>query len=129
MDIIKDLPTLILGYNRFDKFTRCIKTLKEQGVKKIYVCIDGPKSDFDIESQEKIIDFCINNKLNLDINLKKLDKNYGCRIAPITGISWFFKENVYGVILEDDVIISRKCIELFYKLDLIYSFIVIGYYF
>ena len=113
MDIIKDLPTLILGYNRFDKFTRCIKTLKEQGIKKIYVCIDGPKNDFDIESQEKIIDFCLNNKLHLDINLKKLDKNYGCRLGPIKGISWFFQENKYGVIFEDDVIVSRKCLEIF----------------
>ena len=113
MDIIKDLPTLILGYNRFDKFTRCIKTLKEQGIKKIYVCIDGPKNDFDIESQEKIIDFCLNNKLHLDINLKKLEKNYGCRLGPIKGISWFFQENKYGVIFEDDVIISKKCLEMF----------------
>ena len=113
MDGIKDLPTLILGYNRFNKFTRCITTLKEQGIKKVYVCIDGPKSDFDVETQERIIDFCLNNQLNLDIKLKKLDKNYGCRLAPIIGITWFFQENKYGVIFEDDVIISRKCLEIF----------------
>ncbi len=113
MDDIKDLPTLILGYNRFDKFTRCITTLKEKGIKKIYVCIDGPKNDFDKESQEKIINFCSNNKLGLKIQLKKLDKNYGCRLGPIKGISWFFEENKYGVIFEDDVVVSRKCLETF----------------
>ena len=72
MNNFKDLPVLILGYNRFDKFTRCITTLKEQGIKKIYVFIDGPKNYFDIENQEKIIDFCLNNKLDLNIKLKKL---------------------------------------------------------
>ena len=113
MDNIKELPILILGYNRFDKFTRCIKTLKEKGIKKIYVSIDGPKNDFDKESQEKIINFCSNSKLGLNIKLKKLDKNYGCRLGPIKGISWFFEENKYGVIFEDDVIVSRKCLKAF----------------
>ena len=113
MDNIKELPILILGYNRFDKFTRCIKTLKEKGIKKIYVSIDGPKNDFDKESQEKIINFCSNSKLDLNIKLKKLDKNYGCRLGPIKGISWFFEENKYGVIFEDDVIVSRKCLKAF----------------
>ena len=34
MGEIKDLPVLILGYNRFEKFTRCISTLEKQGIKK-----------------------------------------------------------------------------------------------
>ncbi|MBO8221392.1 hypothetical protein [Prochlorococcus marinus] len=110
---IKDLPILILGYNRFDKFSRCINTLEEQGLKNIYVSIDGPKNEFDKKVQKKIINFCLNNSLNLDIKIQNLNKNYGCRLGPINGITWFFKENKYGVILEDDVIISRKCIDLF----------------
>ena len=110
---IKELPVLILGYNRFDKFTRCITTLQEQGIKKIYVSIDGPKNEFDQEVQKKIINFCLNSELNLEIKIKNLKKNFGCRLGPIKGITWFFKKNRYGVILEDDVIVSRKCIELF----------------
>jgi len=113
MNIIKDLPTLILGYNRFDKFTRCVTTLHRQGIKKIYISIDGPKNDFDKKNQEKIFDFCYKNNLDLDIQLKSFSNNYGCRIAPIKGITWFFKENEYGLILEDDVIVSKKCIEIF----------------
>ena len=61
---IKELPVLILGYNRFEKFTRCITTLQEQGIKNIYVSIDGPKNEFDEEVQKKIINFCFNSKLN-----------------------------------------------------------------
>ena len=110
---IQKLPVLILGYNRFDKFTRCITTLEKQGIKKIYVSIDGPKNELDKEVQKKIINLCLDNRSNLEIKIKNLKKNYGCRLAPIKGITWFFKENKYGVILEDDVIISRKCIELF----------------
>ena len=49
----RNLPILILGYNRFEKFTRCITTLQEQGLQKIYVSIDGPKNELDKEVQEK----------------------------------------------------------------------------
>ena len=113
MNDIKDLPVLILGYNRVDKFKRCLTTLQEQGIKTIYVSIDGPKNSNDKNSQRKIINLCKKKNLDLDIKLKKWDKNYGCRKGPIKGISWFFEENKFGIILEDDVIISKKCIEIF----------------
>ena len=113
MSVINDLPVLILGYNRLDKFTKCIKTVQKQGIKKVYVSIDGPKNDYDLEVQKRIIDLCSTNNLGIDIRIQNFKKNYGCRSAPIKGISWFFTENKFGVILEDDVIVSNKCMELF----------------
>ena len=113
MSETKNVPVLILGYNRFNKFTRCISTLEKQGLKNIYVSIDGPKNDYDKEAQKNIINFCKRNTSKLDIKFKNLDKNYGCRNAPIKGITWFFEQNKYGVILEDDVILSKKCMQLF----------------
>ena len=70
----KNLPVLILGYNRFNKFTRCISTLEKQGLKNIYVSIDGPKNDYDKEAQKNIINFCKRNTSKLDIKFKNLDK-------------------------------------------------------
>ena len=49
----------------------------------------------------------------MEIIINQLNNNYGCRLGPIKGISWFFSENQYGIILEDDVILSKKCIEAF----------------
>ena len=116
MSLLEELPVLILGYNRLDKFTRCISTLNEQGIKKVFVSIDGPKNESDKKIQKEIIKFCEYNKFDLDIRLNRFNRNFGCRIAPVKGITWFFKENEYGVILEDDVLVSKKCIELFYLL-------------
>ena len=113
MSAINDLPALILGYNRFDKFSRCITTLHEQGINKVYVSIDGPRNEYDMNAQKNIKNFCERNPLGLDINLKSLKENNGCRLGPLKGISWFFEENKHGVILEDDVIVSKKCIEIF----------------
>ena len=75
MSAIKDLPALILGYNRFDKFSRCITTLYEQGIKKVYISIDGPKMIMIKNAQKNIKNFCKKINLGLDINLKSLKEN------------------------------------------------------
>ena len=116
MEIINELPVLILAYNRFDKFFRCINNVYEQGIKKVYVSIDGPLNYHDLENQKKIYDYCKYNSLNLDITTNCFNKNNGCRLGPIKGISWFFKNNIFGVVLEDDVIVSKKCMEIFLHL-------------
>ena len=113
MSDISNLPVLILAYNRFDKFNKCINTLYKQGIKKIFLSIDGPKNKNDLINQERIRNFCLNNNLDLEIKIKQLNYNHGCREGPLKGISWFFCENRYGVILEDDVIISKKGMQAF----------------
>ena len=113
MQDLKKLPVLILAYNRFDKFIRCIDSLNNQGIKKVYVSIDGPKNDFDINNQKEIISFCRKNIFNLDIKINYFKSNFGCRMGPVNGISWFFSQNKYGVVLEDDVLLTRKCCEAF----------------
>ena len=113
MSSIEDLPVLILAYNRFDKFYRCINSLYKHGIKKVFISIDGPKNNFDLKKQDEIKKFCIENPLNLYIKVNKFEYNNGCRLGPIKGITWFFNENKYGVVLEDDVLVSKKCIELF----------------
>ena len=74
MDIIEDLPILILGYNRKDKFLRCITTLKEYGSRNIYISLDGPKNDFDKDIQKQIMNFCNENKFGLKIKVNKFKK-------------------------------------------------------
>ena len=118
MQKLENLSVLILAYNRFEKFNRCIKRLNEQGIKKIYLSIDGPRNKNDLKNQEKITSFCKNNNFDMDIIINQFHHNYGCRLGPIKGISWFFSHNQYGIILEDDIILSKKCIEAFsYLLD------------
>ena len=113
MHYVDQLPILILAYNRFDKFYKCITILYENGARNFYVSIDGPKNNFDIKEQNKIYNFCKENNLRIDLKINILKKNYGCRLGPIKGISWFFNNNKYGVILEDDVVISKACLETY----------------
>ena len=116
MSRINQLPVLILAYNRFDKFLRCINTLNNYGVKKIFVSIDGPVSKSDIKIQKKILSFCFQKQNDLDIKINLLGQNNGCRLGPLKGISWFFDQNEYGVIMEDDVLVSESCMHAFLRL-------------
>ena len=110
MHNIDQLPVLILAYNRFGKFKRCINTLHKYGVRKVFISIDGPKNSNDYLIQKRIISFCEENNLDLQIKINYYEKNLGCRLGPIKGITWFFKNNPYGVIFEDDVLISYNCL-------------------
>ena len=117
MNDLSELPVLILAYNRYDKFLKCIKTLNLHGVSNIFVSIDGPKNNADIKNQKLIKEFLKKNKLGIkNIKLNFLKKNYGCRLGPLNGITWFFNENDYGVVLEDDGILSKNCLYGFAKL-------------
>lgn len=113
MSNIKGLPVLILAFNRFDKFKICIDHLYSQGVRKVFVSIDGPRNANDFKIQKLICNYCKDNFLEIDIKINHLKENNGCRLGPLKGITWFFNQNTFGVVLEDDLIISRKCMETF----------------
>ena len=113
MDDINKLPVLILTYNRFDKFRKCIDTLYNYGVRNFFISIDGPKNNSDRNNQIQIYNYCEEYFEDIDIKVNNIKYNLGCRNAPINGINWFFKENKYGAILEDDVIISKQCLKIF----------------
>ena len=78
MNQIRHLPVLILAYNRFDKFYKCINTLRDQGIKKIFLSVDGPSNQNDIDNQEKIFRYCKEkaNDLEIKINFLRDDTHY-----------------------------------------------------
>jgi hypothetical protein len=99
-----ELPILILTYNRPEHLFKLIKQLKKIKPVKIYISCDGPKNNFDKEKILKIrkILNLIDNRTVVISNFLK--KNKGIRSAPQFGISWFFKKEKMGIILEDDCI-------------------------
>ncbi len=116
MGELESLPVLILAHSRADKFIQCISKVYNFGVRNIYLSIDGPRNKKDSMQQDLILNECENykNKCNLSINM--LDRNYGCRDGHILALDWFFNNVDIGVILEDDLYLSKNCIFTFYKL-------------
>jgi len=99
-----ETPILFLIFNRADTTQRVFDAIRECRPKTLYVAADGPR-----EQKEGEIDKCeqardIIKQIDWNCELKTLfrDKNLGCKMAVSSAISWFFENEEYGIILEDD---------------------------
>ena len=105
------IPALILGYSRPLGIQELLTSLIEGGVNRIYVSIDGVKNPASNESHEeirKIVSRMRSKEPNVQIALRFGDRNYGAGIAVVSGIDWFFQNENVGMILEDDLRISKS---------------------
>ena len=102
-------PILLLIFNRPDNLTKIIKILEKIKPSKIYISADGPRFHNSEDSKLCKDSRKLFSKLNWKCKVKKnfLGKNYGCRDAVSKGISWFFRNEKCGIILEDDCLPSK----------------------
>ena len=102
---ITDIPVLVLNYNRPEFTKRLVKNLEKIKPTNLYVSIDGHKlSTYEDRLKVDEVEKCFKN-LGWKCNLKLVrnEKNYGLRNAVKKALDWFFEENEFGVILEDDI--------------------------
>ncbi len=106
-------PVLLIIFNRPSETEKLIKKLSIYKPEKIYVFSDGPrkysKTDFINCEKAKLIVKKISWKCHLKKNY--LRKNLGCKKAVSKGISWFFKHEKRGIILEDDCMPTKDFFE------------------
>ena len=92
---------LILGYQRYEGVIRAVETLASAGIEKVYLSLDGPKSEEEVAVQEKILlhttELTIKYKMEFRVSLQS--ENIGLRSAVIAGIDWFFKYEKSGFII------------------------------
>lgn len=110
-----NVPILITAYNRSKNFNKVINSLKFYKTK-IYVSIDGPKNDHDKIEQLKMINLINENKRNLQIKFRVLNKNLGCQEANFSALDWFFSKEERGIILEDDILPTKSFFKFCEKL-------------
>ena len=101
------IPILILTYNRPDHLIRLIIRINKIKPSKIYISCDGPKNNLDLININRI-----HNVVNLINKNSKVFKNFykenkGIKLAPQSGISWFFRKEKMGIILEDDCLPNK----------------------
>jgi hypothetical protein len=95
---------LFLVFNRPNETKKVFEAIKKAKPSRLYVAADGPRigkkgEDELVEKVQKIA-----TAVDWPCTVKTLfrEKNLGCKIAISTGITWFFKEEEKGIILEDD---------------------------
>jgi hypothetical protein len=104
-----DLAVLIIGYARPEGISYLLQTVVSAGISKVYLAIDGPKNDSDKVRHEKITTKILNFQSDPRITLHVLNRvnNLGVAGGVLNSIDWFFSHEKMGLIIEDDLIVSK----------------------
>lgn len=106
--MVTDHPALIIAYARPDGIKTLLNCCREIGITRIYIAIDGPKSESVEIIQAKILDLIDNFRLQsgIEIFVWHRKENLGAAVSVVTAIDWLFSKELTGYILEDDLIPS-----------------------
>jgi hypothetical protein len=109
---MQSAPILVLGFNRPDYLRKLLRFLETQRIARLYISIDGPL--LDDPTSEALVEEC--KKLAIatqewtETRLLLSDTNYGCYLGVTKAIDWFFEHEEFGIILEDDLVLSSTAI-------------------
>lgn len=103
------IPILVLAFNRPDNVIEALKVIRAYKPERLYLSCDGPREHKlgEVEVVEKTREAML-NMIDWPCKVMKLfrDKNLGCANAVYEAISWFFEHEEYGIICEDDIVLS-----------------------
>lgn len=113
------VAVLLLAFNRADHVRLSMEAIRLYKPDKLYLACDGPRIHKDGEQQAvKETRKTMLDMVDWPCNIRTLfqEHNLGCADAVNKAISWFFEEEEWGVVIEDDVVVSldffRICEEL-----------------
>ena len=101
-------PILIITFNRPNHTRKVLEAIMQQNPRVLYVFQDGPRAHRTADTgkcQEvrDVIEDLTDGK-PVELHTFFSEKNLGCGPGPMTALNWFFSENEYGIILEDDAV-------------------------
>jgi len=111
-------PLLFLIFNRPDTTRQVFDAIRRAKPKKLYIAADGPRLNRpdDTKLCEEARRLATNVDWDCQIETLFREVNKGCAIAVSEAITWFFKNEPEGIILEDDCLpdnsFFRFCDEL-----------------
>lgn len=98
-------PILFVIFNRPETTLRVFEEIIKVRPSKLYIAADGPRKNRPGEgrlcelSRENVL-----KNVTWECEIKTLfrEENLGCKLAVSSAISWFFENEEWGIILEDD---------------------------
>ncbi len=106
----KKVPVLVLAFNRPDHVFEVMKVVREYQPQELYLACDGPRhlklgEGYVVEKTRRVMLDAIDWSCNVHRLFHK--ENKGCANAVYEAVTWFFKHEKYGVIIEDDIVLSQ----------------------
>lgn len=103
-------PILYLVYNRPDLVEVTFSSIRSVRPPVLYICADGP-----IDGNNEDLNRCASvrklvGEINWPCDVKFLFRknNLGCSASIIDALDWFFSENEFGIVIEDDCLVHRR---------------------
>jgi len=117
-----DTPILFIIFNRLDTTKIVFEEIRKIKPSRLYIAGDGPREKIDDDELKvaAVRDYVLKT-IDWDCDVKTLfrDKNLGCKYAVSSAITWFFENEPWGIILEDDCVPDQSffwfCEELLQK--------------
>ena len=106
---IKKLPVIVLAFNRADKVAEAMKPIRDYKPDRIYLECDGARDHKIGEREEvKATRQAMLDAIDWSCEIRTLfrDENLGCANAVYDALTWFFQQEEYGIIVEDDVVLA-----------------------
>ena len=103
MVVLVELPVLVTFFNRPDTLNALLSKISSIKGLNLFFASDGPKSHQDksnVEECWKLVKLWFPD--NPESQRLIRSTNRGCKLAMKENMDWFFSQNPYGVILEDD---------------------------
>jgi hypothetical protein len=112
---MKKVPVLFLIFNRETVSLQAFASIKKYSPDRLYIAADGPRAE-----RPEEYNLCESTRnsvlkaIDWECEIKTLfrDENLGCANAVSSAISWFFENEEYGIIIEDDCVVHPD----FYRL-------------
>ena len=111
--MLKDIPVLLVGFNRPDLIRLSLLNLVNIGVKRLYVSLDGPRSSYDLPSCEECFSTVLEFSHAFDLQVIHRSYNLGCNLGVTAALDWFFSQEYFGIVIEDDCLVSKEGFEHF----------------
>ena len=101
---------LVISYARKENSMRLVKQLILAGIERIYISIDGPRSDEIRDIQAKLKAELAETQINYSglIQVWQREENMGSGASVIASLDWVFSREESCVIIEDDLIVTNQ---------------------
>jgi GNT-I family len=107
-------PVAIFAYNRPIHLKKLIESLNRNNLfskSKVYVFVDGPKSEIDKNLILEIKIVLSEHLSNREIEIKFRNKNIGLANSVISGVSEILKKHSSVIVIEDDLEVSTNFLQ------------------
>lgn len=95
-------PVLVIGFNRPNLMNELLLILEKFGAIDLFVALDGPRNLKEKNLCEEVYQVIVSFQKNMNIRVLRRSYNLGCMLGVVSALDWFFEQNYFGVVLEDD---------------------------